>query len=280
MIIEKQWNRSRRKSESQWTKSCSSVPVPAISAIWEKRKAMGRTDKCSYPRKIPYQYKLLSVLDLQLYWRLLILVTEFPAVSIFPKLHCRHCIQQQKKSYWWAKASEILFSHNRHVVQCRIETLHELHSSFYWQSLVFTNQVLADSFFPESYTGENIAEAMKSALEAWDLKVENQVCLITDNGLNIVKAASNLEWLRLSCFRHNLHLAITKALDDDQWCVRVLGICCKIVSTLSQSWKKKQELAKAQLNLGIDQNVWSLIALQDGDLWAKWWATFFRKPLD
>jgi len=42
------------------------------------------------------------------------------------------------------------------------------------------------------------------------------------------------------------------------------------VSTLSQSWKKKQELAKAQLNLGIDQNVWSLIALQDGDLWAKW----------
>ena len=76
--------------------------------------------------------------------------------------------------------------------------------------------MLADSFFPESYTGENIAEAMKSALEAWDLKVENQVCLITDNGLNIVKAASNLEWLRLSCFRHNLHLAITKALDDDQ----------------------------------------------------------------
>jgi len=112
---------------------------------------------------------------------------------------------------------------------------------------------LQTHFFPESHTGQNIAEAMKSALEAWDLKAENQVCLTTDNGSNIVKAASDLEWLRLSCFGHNLHLAITKALNGDQRCVRVLGICRKIVSAFSQSWKRKQELTKAQLNLGIDQ---------------------------
>ena len=69
---------------------------------------------------------------------------------------------------------------------------------------------------------------MKSALEAWELKADNQVCLTTDNGSNIVKAANDLEWLRLSCFGNNLHLAVTKALNGDQRCVRVLGICRRL----------------------------------------------------
>ena len=90
------------------------------------------------------------------------------------------------------------------------------------------------------------------------MKADNQVCLTTDNGSNIVKAANDLEWLRLSCFGHNLHLAVTKALNGDQRCVRVLGICRKIISAFSQSWKRKQELTKAQLNLGFDQK--SLVA--------------------
>ena len=115
------------------------------------------------------------------------------------------------------------------------------------------NRCLQTNFFPESHTRENIAEAMQSALNTWNLEVENQVCLTTDNGSNIVKAANDLEWRRLSCFGHNLHLAITKALNGDQRYVRVLGICRKIVSAFSQSWKRRQELTKVQLSIGVDQ---------------------------
>ena len=59
--------------------------------------------------------------------------------------------------------------------------------------------------FPEHHTWENIAEVTKSTLDAWNLKIENQVGLTTGNGSNIVKAA---KWCRLSCFGHNLHLAV------------------------------------------------------------------------
>ena len=84
------------------------------------------------------------------------------------------------------------------------------------------------------------------------------VCLTTNNGSNIVKAARDLSWRRLSCFGHNLHLAVTKSLNGDQRCIRVLGVCHKIVSAFSQSWNRKQELIKAQINLGINQK--SLVA--------------------
>ncbi len=34
------------------------------------------------------------------------------------------------------------------------------------------------------------------------------VCITTDSGANIVKAASLNNWTRLQCFGHRLHLAI------------------------------------------------------------------------
>ncbi len=39
-------------------------------------------------------------------------------------------------------------------------------------------------------------------------KEERQVCITTDNGTNVVKAASLNDWTRLQCFGHRLHLAI------------------------------------------------------------------------
>ena len=56
---------------------------------------------------------------------------------------------------------------------------------------------------------------MKAALETWSLDVVNQICLTIDNGSNIISAARILGWLRLPCFGHNLHLAVTKAVQDD-----------------------------------------------------------------
>ena len=61
----------------------------------------------------------------------------------------------------------------------------------------------------------NLAEATRSSLEAWELDESKQVCLTTDSGVNIVNAASRLNCMKLSCFGHNLHLAITNSIKCD-----------------------------------------------------------------
>ena len=69
--------------------------------------------------------------------------------------------------------------------------------------------------------------------------------ITTDSGSNIVRACQLLGWKRLSCFGHNLDLAIHKALDDR--CVeRVLRVCRQVVAKFSQSWKKTRELTLVQ----------------------------------
>ena len=94
-------------------------------------------------------------------------------------------------------------------------------------------------FMPEQHTGENIAETMQGTLEAWGLQETCQVCITTDSGSNIINAAERLQMTRLACFGHNLHLGVTNALKDDSRLSRVLGVCEKIVSSFSYSWKKK-----------------------------------------
>ena len=77
------------------------------------------------------------------------------------------------------------------------------------------NKCLQTQFLPEYHTEIHLADAMEAALSLWDLDAANQICLTTDNGSNIVNAAGILDWSRLSCFGHNLHLSIIKAIQDD-----------------------------------------------------------------
>ena len=44
------------------------------------------------------------------------------------------------------------------------------------------------------------------------------------------------------------------ATKDDSRVQRALGICKKIVTTFSHSWKKKRDLGKAQVKLGLPQH--------------------------
>ena len=60
-----------------------------------------------------------------------------------------------------------------------------------------------------------------------------------------------LQWTRLPCFGHNLHLAITNSFKDDARINRALGMCQKVVSSFSHSWKKKCSLAEAQTSLNL-----------------------------
>ena len=61
----------------------------------------------------------------------------------------------------------------------------------------------------------------------------------------VVRACQLLGWKRLSCFGHNLDLAIHKALDDRR-VERVLRVCQQVVAKFSQSWKKTRELTLVQ----------------------------------
>lgn len=82
-------------------------------------------------------------------------------------------------------------------------TIHYINDDF-----EIKNHCLQTSFFPEDHTGEVIAQGLAEALASWDLQEEKLVCITTDNGANVVKAASLNQWTRLQCFGHRLHLAI------------------------------------------------------------------------
>lgn len=135
-------------------------------------------------------------------------------------------------------------------------TVHFVNSS--WE---YTSRNLETCFLPVDHTGENIADAIRSTHEAWNLPMEKLVCMTTDNGANIIKASEELKCERLPCFGHCLNLAVTNTLKDDARVCRALGVARKIVSSFSMSWKKRRDLTKLQLEKGLPQH--SLIAVSD-----------------
>ncbi len=82
-------------------------------------------------------------------------------------------------------------------------TVHFITSDFNVKS-----RCLQTAFFPADHTGEELAQGLKESLDSWSLEEEKMVCITTDSGANIVKAASLNNWTRLQCFGHRLHLAI------------------------------------------------------------------------
>lgn len=116
------------------------------------------------------------------------------------------------------------------------------------------SRCLQTLFCPSDHTAINLAEALKDTLDKWNLREDQLSCLTTDNGTNIVKAAKDMNWPRLACFGHNLHLAVTNATKDDSRVLRALGLCRKLVGSFSHSWKKQRNLSKAQVELGLPQH--------------------------
>ena len=114
---------------------------------------------------------------------------------------------------------------------------------------------------PEDHTAKTLADGMKEVIGHWNLAPSKQVCLTTDSRANIVKAKCDLDWPWISCFGHNLHLAITKSMKDKPRISRAIGICKRIVNAFSQSWKRRRNLSKAQLELELP--VKSLVSVSD-----------------
>ncbi|XP_014195077.2 E3 SUMO-protein ligase ZBED1-like [Haplochromis burtoni] len=109
------------------------------------------------------------------------------------------------------------------------------------------NKCLETSFFPRGPYWGKYSQSLKSVPQL------KQVCVMTDNGANIVKAVALNNWTRLSCFRHRLHIAIERSVKDPR-IKRAVGVGKKIVAAFGHSWKCQQALQAAQKELGLPEH--------------------------
>ena len=80
-----------------------------------------------------------------------------------------------------------------------------------------------------------------------EFRFRKQVAITTDSVANIKLVCELLGWQRLSCFGHNLDLAVNKGLDNGRMRVdTVLRKFRRIVAAFSQSWKRNNKLTKVQ----------------------------------
>ena len=111
---------------------------------------------------------------------------------------------------------------------------------------VLRNHTLGTQYVPEDHTAEQLANCIDDMLSDWKLDDAKMVAITTDNG-NIVKACKNKEWRNITCFGHNLHLAITNTINKRADVSRAVGVCKKTVAAFNMSWKRKKALREAQL---------------------------------
>uniref|UniRef100_A0A9J8DDS8 BED-type domain-containing protein n=1 Tax=Cyprinus carpio carpio TaxID=630221 RepID=A0A9J8DDS8_CYPCA len=129
-------------------------------------------------------------------------------------------------------------------------TIHYLSAN--WE---LKSKCLETVFTPESHTGDNLAEALRSSFQEWSLDERKLVCITTDNGANIVAAVRKLGWTWLSCFGHNLHLAVTNSMKSEKdRTARAMGVCRNLVTAFSQSWQKKKKLQREQVEHNLPQH--------------------------
>ena len=104
------------------------------------------------------------------------------------------------------------------------------------------------------HSGQNLTEAFQDVLANWNLCQDKLVCTTTDIGSNFVSAFENhLELTRLSCFGHNLDLAINKALQIDR-VQQAITRCHTLVALFSRSWKKNRDLQQKQIELRLPEH--------------------------
>lgn len=120
---------------------------------------------------------------------------------------------------------------------------------------------LGTRYVPENHTANNLAESMHDILSYWKLDESKQVAITTDNGANVKKACKDNNWTNVSCFGHNLHLAITNTLAKESRVKRSLGTCKKIVAAIGTSWKRRRDMTAAQLQEEPGQKVKQLASV-------------------
>ena len=107
---------------------------------------------------------------------------------------------------------------------------------------VLQNRCLGTKYVPEEHTGMQLAQCLNEILSDWKLDERKMAAITTDNGANIVKAFKEKQWRNMTCFGHNLHLAITATIEKQPNVSRAIGVCKKVVAEFNMSWKRKKAL--------------------------------------
>ena len=90
-------------------------------------------------------------------------------------------------------------------------TIHFIDSDWRLQALCLDTVPLFND-----HTGQNIAEAFQDVLANWNISMSHITSSTTDNGSNFVAAFTSITCEWVSCFGHNLNLAVSKALQIDR----------------------------------------------------------------
>ena len=104
---------------------------------------------------------------------------------------------------------------------------------------------LQTNYLPQDHTAVNIKEVLNETLQLWKLDPGKLMGVTTDSASNVKLACELLNWQRLSCFGHNLNLAISKGLNDSR-VECALRVCRALVASFSRSWKKQRDLVLVQ----------------------------------
>ena len=91
-------------------------------------------------------------------------------------------------------------------------------------------------------------------LANWEISTQNLIAATTDSGSNVISAFRKLGLLKISCFGHNLDLAVRKALSSSTRIQRALDRCRSIVHIFHRSWKKSRDLTEKQQLLDIPEH--------------------------
>ena len=115
-----------------------------------------------------------------------------------------------------------------HPVQCSYTglTIHFVNTDFSLHSYLLDTKE-----FPDSHTGENMAEELAVILEDWKLPQTNAT---TGNGSNVLKALDICGWEHMPCFSHTLQLAVQDAMKLPA-VLRAIGWCKRLVTHFRHS---------------------------------------------
>jgi len=117
----------------------------------------------------------------------------------------REILAKQLNEVSWVSLSTDMWTHQSGKTFLTV-TAHFITANWELKSCV-----LDTSAIPESFTEEDIAEAMREILIAWN--IQNKIfTIVTDNSETMTEAVKLLKQEHLSCFAHTLHSLVTNSL--------------------------------------------------------------------
>ena len=124
-------------------------------------------------------------------------------------------------------------------------TFHTITDEWQLQHFVLENEELS-----EQHTAENIAEALESVLQRWNLDSSKLSGTTVDNAANVQKAVADiLCWKCLGCFGHTINLCVKAGLKQHQVHTAVAR-CSRLVTFFRKSSRAAHVLTEKQQALG------------------------------